>query len=180
MVDKVIERPSYTPPVAGAETAFVGQLLQTTQQHGYAINQLSGEFEEGVFTPTLDFDTTGDLSNAYTTQDGFFWRIGPIVHFHAYLVVTPTFTTAAGSFRLEGLPYAMAPAGAQHVIHSVRMSATGLTWAYNDLVAFTRDTQDWIEFAFQGSGVAGRNFAASDLASASQVSVFVTGFYPMR
>lgn len=135
-------------------------------------------FEFGEILPTLDFDTTGDLSNAYTTQDGYYWRIGPLVHFHVHLVVTPTFTTASGAFKVEGMPYPL-KGGPNHCIFPVRLGGTGITWPHNDVVAFMRADEDWLEFAFQGSGVAGQNFAASDITTATQASLFITGFYPM-
>lgn len=108
MVSKVIERPAYSLPVQGAESAFVQQLLQTTQQHGYAINQLIGLLEAGTFTPVLTFATPGDVSVVYAAQLGYFWRIGPLVFYTINLQCTPTHTTASGFLEITGLPYTAA------------------------------------------------------------------------
>lgn len=58
---------------------------------------------DATFTPTIDCDTTGDLSVAYTTQDGRYQRNGDLVFVHILVSFTPTFTTATGDIKIGGL-----------------------------------------------------------------------------
>lgn len=62
-------------------------------------------YERGTFTPTLTFQTPGDLSVSYTTQLGFYTRIGKKVFLDVVVAGTPTFTTASGNFRVGGFPF---------------------------------------------------------------------------
>lgn len=63
------------------------------------------EYEEGTWTVTVDFATTGDLSVVYTSQSGWYKRIGNTVIGGFNLSCTPTHTTASGSFEIKTLPF---------------------------------------------------------------------------
>jgi hypothetical protein len=56
------------------------------------------------FTPTITYQTPGDLSVAYTTQVGLYYRLGSLVVFTGRVGFTPTFTTASGNCRI-GVPW---------------------------------------------------------------------------
>lgn len=62
-------------------------------------------YEEGSWTPTLTAATPGDMSISYATQVGRYTRIGNICTVDFRLSFTPTFTTASGDLRVEGLPF---------------------------------------------------------------------------
>ena len=65
------------------------------------------DYEEGVWTPALTFDTPGNLSVAYNILQGSYTKIGNIVRADFfYNTATFTHTTAAGAARLTGLPFA--------------------------------------------------------------------------
>lgn len=66
-------------------------------------------YSQGSFTPTFTFGTPGDLSNVYTTQEGYFIRVGNMVWFQMRLAWTPTHTTASGNATFAGLPYTSNP-----------------------------------------------------------------------
>lgn len=53
------------------------------------------------YTPTITFATPGDLSVAYTAQEGEFTLIGNLVCFNTRVAFTPTFTTSAGAIRIS-------------------------------------------------------------------------------
>lgn len=58
----------------------------------------------GTWTPTITCATLGDLSVAYAAQEGYYAMLpGGLMHVGATLEFTPTFTTAAGEFRVTGL-----------------------------------------------------------------------------
>lgn len=60
-----------------------------------------------TWTPTLTFTTAGDLSVSYTTRVGSYVKVGRKVTVWFSLVTsTFTHTTASGSLRITGLPYA--------------------------------------------------------------------------
>jgi hypothetical protein len=54
-----------------------------------------------AYSPTITFDTPGDLSVAYTEQQGKFQLIGNLVCFNLRVKFTPTFTTASGAIRIS-------------------------------------------------------------------------------
>ena len=133
-------------------------------------------YEQGLWTPTFDFATTGDLSNAYANQDGYYWRIGPLVHFYMRIQVTPTFTTSAGNAEFHGLPY-LHSADLVTTVFPCRLGGTGITWPLDDVVGFISPNEDWLEVAFQGTAAAGQSMAAADITSAVQLNCFMQGFY---
>lgn len=56
------------------------------------------------FTPTLTFQTVGNLSVAYTTQRGRYSINGNICYFWLSVAGTLTWTTSSGQLRITGLP----------------------------------------------------------------------------
>ena len=63
------------------------------------------EYEEGTWTPTVSFDTPGDLSISYVSQTANYVRVGSVLVFRLAITFTPTYTTASGGFKLLGLPF---------------------------------------------------------------------------
>jgi hypothetical protein len=61
--------------------------------------------ETGTWTPAFTFETPGNLSVAYTTQSGYYTRIGDLVYIAARLVFTPTYTTASGFANVANFPF---------------------------------------------------------------------------
>lgn len=63
----------------------------------------------GSWTPALTFATPGDLSVAYTTQQGSYTRVGSLITAQFVIVTsTFTFTTASGDLQVTGLPFTAA------------------------------------------------------------------------
>lgn len=78
------------------------------------------------FTPTVTFSTPGDLSVSYSVQYGRWKKNGRTVDIDVFLVFTPTYTTASGTFLIAGLPYTVggsAPA-------SLVIGQGSLNWTY--------------------------------------------------
>jgi len=65
---------------------------------------LSSYLTATAITPTFTFVTPGDLSVAYTIQSGYYWRVGDIFLFSYAIAFTPTYTTASGLAKFNGLP----------------------------------------------------------------------------
>lgn len=83
-----------------------GQIkFPATQSASSDANTLD-DYEEGTFTPTLTFDTPGNLAITYTVRTGNYTKIGRMVNF-ACRILTSSFThsTASGNLRITGLPF---------------------------------------------------------------------------
>lgn len=135
-------------------------------------------YEQGEWTPTFDFATTGDLSNSYTSQAGYYFRIGPLVHFTFYMVVTPTHTTAAGAMEIGGVPYTCS-ADYERYLYTIRVNGTAITWAHDDVVGVITDNENWLEAQFQGTGATGAVMGAAHIGSGTSITLRGTGFYPI-
>jgi len=64
------------------------------------------DYEEGTWTPAITCQTPGNLSVAYTYQNGLYTKVGNHVSV-TYFINTSAFThtTASGAFRMSGLPF---------------------------------------------------------------------------
>jgi len=100
----------------GDQTLSTGNLIQGTAAKGINFtantpaagktSTLINWYEEGTWTPVLTATTPGDLVVAYTTQLGFYTRVGRLVTI-SFNIQTSTFTrtTAAGNATITGLPF---------------------------------------------------------------------------
>lgn len=79
---------------------------RTLKRQSWAFLNLIGEDRVETWTPVLTFATPGDLSVAYTVQQGSWQRLGRLIAWD-FSIVTSTFThtTAAGDLRITGLPF---------------------------------------------------------------------------
>lgn len=125
-------------------------------------------YVEGSWTPTLTFDTPGDLAVAYSARSGTYERIGRRI-FADFVVATSSFThtTASGNLKISGLP--LTPnAAANHRGGSLLWS--GITKAgYSDLVPTALGGTDAIVFNAMGSGQAASSVQASDVPSGGAI-----------
>jgi len=83
--------------------AGIGQVTDIKIGGSGSANTLD-DYEEGTFTPTIN--ASGFTSITYARQDGHYTKIGNQVC--CYITLQWTGTSAAGQFRLEGLPFASA------------------------------------------------------------------------
>lgn len=179
---------------------MIGQLQNVLQQDGYAINSLideldtaevsiaaaeaniatlQGAFASGTFTPTFTFATPGDLSNAYTTQLGDYYRIGSLVFINLQLNVTPTFTTASGTVRIGGLPFITKTSSMTPVL-PVQCSAPAIAWpgGRTAVFAFAPSAVTYLGLAAQGTAIGALGLQASDFTSgAATNNIIISGVY---
>ena len=143
-----------------------------------AVMQEVATIRRGVFTPTMDFATTGDLSVVYTSQSGEWQRIGMMVFFELLIACTPTFTTSSGLLEIEGLPFT-SEAGGPRVQIPLRLSAAGFTWptGRTSLVGFINDNVTAMNIEVNGSGASAVQLDAGDIASATPFNLRCSGFY---
>lgn len=135
------------------------------------------DYEEGSFTPVLTFATPGDLSVAYSTQVGFYIKIGKQVT-AAVSLVTSTFThtTASGEVRVTGLPFTVLNNAQSQRSGGVQWQ--GITKAnYTDMVPAAEANGTRCTIRASGSGQTIATISASDMPTAGSVVLRFTSLY---
>jgi hypothetical protein len=83
-----------------------GKGIDFSATAGTGTSELLADYEEGTWTPTLSFDTPGDLSVVYSIRTGLYTKVGRQVFCQLWVLTsTFTYTTATGNFILSGLPF---------------------------------------------------------------------------
>jgi hypothetical protein len=88
--------PTLVTPALGAATAT------SVNFGGASLATYSGLT---AWTPVFTFATPGNLSVAYTVQNGYYSRVGNIVTVNFLIQFAPTFTTSSGNALVTGLPF---------------------------------------------------------------------------
>jgi hypothetical protein len=83
-----------------------GQGIDFSATPSTGTSELLADYEEGVWTPALAINTPGNLSVTYSTQTGYYTKIGRLVTV-SFQVETSAFTwtTASGVWRISGVPF---------------------------------------------------------------------------
>lgn len=123
-------------------------------------------YTEGTFTPVASFLTPGDLSVSYSRQLGYYTRTGRQVDVTGSLLFTPTYSTATGTFRIEGFPFASASlSGGIHMgVSSNNVNITYPAGATNILLSLAGTVQ------YAGLFAVGSGFSSALLTTAEIVS----------
>lgn len=162
---------------------YVGGLIPTgqikfpaTQNASSNANTLD-DYEEGTWTPVLSFVTPGNLSVVYSTQVGWYIKIGQLATISAN-VQTSTFThtTASGNGEITGLPFAATSTSGHAGMQALQFSGitkANYTSISGDIVAGTST----IGFGASGSGQGAANVTASDMPTGGTVIIKLTGNY---
>jgi hypothetical protein len=120
----------------------------------------------GTWTPTLSFVTPGNLSVAYSAQDGQYIRIGNWVLLH-FIIITSTWThtTASGQLQMSGLPFAAATTN----VRSAVAQSSGITRAGMTFIAATSAPgETYMRFETSGPGVSVAEADTTNAASGTQ------------
>lgn len=160
-------------PTFTALTLSNGQIAFPATQVPSANANTLDDYEEGTWTPVLTFDTPGNLSITYSIQLGGYTKIGNRV-FISYDVVTSTFThtTANGSSRITGLPFAIGERG----FGSINFS--GVTKAgYTSFMSRFTVGDTHVTHAAAGSGVVAVSLTAADMPTGGSVVMQSSGSY---
>lgn len=141
-----------------------GQLVFPASQNASANANTLDDYEEGTWTPTLTFATTGNLTVVYATQAGTYVKIGKMVTaWFAIQTSTFTHTTAAGNQRITGLPFTVDVA-VEYRTQSLVFG--GITKAnYTQFVPNPANTQTYLEITASGSAQAVAQVAVGDTPS---------------
>jgi hypothetical protein len=124
-----------------------------------------------TWTPSITFNTPGDLSVAYSTRLGSYSKIGKMVTAH-FEIVTSTFThtTASGGLVLSGLPYTSVATYAPSIalgVYSGITAASGTTEVTGVIVP----NSSTCIFYRCGSGIANVQLDAGDMPTGGTVKL---------
>jgi hypothetical protein len=154
---------------SGHVTTFGGNITFPATAVPSANANTLDDYEEGTFTPTLTFQTPGDLSITYAQQLGTYTKVGRLVTV-TWSVVSSAFThtTASGAVLISGVPFACN--ATNHFVGS--MIAAGITKAnYTQFVFRARDSfPNQFEILAQGSGQGSANVVAADMPTGGTVN----------
>lgn len=159
--------------------ASSGQIKFPASQNASADANTLDDCEKGTFTPTLTFATPGDLAVTYTTQTGRYTKIGRLVSYTLEVkAASLTYTTASGSVRIGGLPFA-GGSGSGAYMAVAENASTAITYAAGctQLIAYTAGGVSYIRLDTQGSGTAATAVTHAHLVSGALPDLFITGNY---
>lgn len=157
-------------------TASHGIIFPATQNPSSDANTLD-DYEEGTWTPAFTFGTPGNLSVAYSTQQGSYTKVGRVVVAEFNLVTSSfTHTTASGNASITGLPVTVT--GDAGYGAGGGMFWSGITKAsYTQVTPFVLASATAISLLASGSGVAAAFLAAGDFPTAGTVQLRGTLIY---
>lgn len=129
------------------------------------------DYEEGTWTPVLTSVTPGDLSVTYSSQYGFYTKIGNVVHLWFNIVTSAfTYTTATGNLWISGVTYASGTTTGNYCYGSVVYG--GITKAgYSVISPRLFNGSNTVEFLASGSAQVISPVAITNLPSAGNVTL---------
>lgn len=135
--------------------------------------------ETGTWTPTLTFQTPGDLSVSYTFQAGTYVRVGKQVTAAFRVAGTMTHSTAAGQFRIDGFPFT-ARSGDQQWSSGVRLVSSAIVWSGTRSIALMKmSNSTQAGLALSGSGVSTVLVGVANIASGEAPDIIGSLTYEM-
>tara|TARA_R100000353_G_scaffold137954_1_gene98055 strand:- start:2657 stop:3331 length:675 start_codon:yes stop_codon:yes gene_type:complete len=136
-------------------------------------NELFDDYEEGTFTP---LPNANSATFNFTTQAGFYTRIGRNVNFQIYVVIGSSGNTLTGNqLYINNLPFNSA--NTTNNVRNFLMSGRNLNVdsSYNYVIASLDLNNNYLVPLMIGDNVAQENFRADDLANLSQI--IISGSY---
>lgn len=130
----------------------------------------------GTFSPTLSFNTPGNLSVSYALQSGVYKLIGDLVWISLRLTCTPTHTTASGAAKIGGLPF-VAAASPQASLSVVVASAVTFPAGCTDAQAYIDVATGDLRLNGSGSTVALASWDIAQFPTTVARDILVTGCY---
>ena len=170
----VTESPEFpgTPSInlAGGQIKF-----PATQNASSDVNTLDDYEESDSWTPTITFNTPGDLSVSYTTQTGTYTKVGRQVIATIY-IATSTFThsTASGALVIGGFPHTISA----NTLHISTLTFQGITKAnYTQFSIRPSGASTTANVSCSGSAQAFALLAAADMPTGGNVILQGTVIY---
>jgi len=135
-----------------------------------AVSNSYGKNASGTWTPDITFATPGDLAKTLTVT-GVYQRVGRLCTATFQIDSSAfTHTTAAGAFRITGLPFAAATSpDATGILGAFR----GITKAsYTQFNLRTVNAQTYLQIYASGSGQVPANLVATDMPSGGTTALY--------
>ena len=171
--DVTVNKGNIVPGTAGKGINFTAN----TNAPGMT-SELLNWYEEGTWTPTLSFQTPGNLSVAYAAQVGSYTRIGNRVVLQAFIALSSfTHTTASGFLRINGIPFNGSSGSSRHNYGSLLFS--GITKAgYTQFVTSIEPSVSSSVLVYcSGSGITESFISAADMPTGGTVNIKFTMTY---
>jgi hypothetical protein len=132
-------------------------------------------YAAGVWSPTFNFATNGDLAATWSISTGFYTKIGRMV-FAQFVLVSSSFTwsTASGQLTIGGFPFPMA---GPNICVGV-LDWAGITKAGFTEFSVTMNTGSAAQIIANGSGQLRANIVAADMPSGGFVRLIGNISYP--
>lgn len=180
LVGVTLNDPAFSSTVGAATTFSAGTAFggTTTAASGASGTQTNiNWYEEGTWTPVLTTSGTDFSSVTYSTQVGFFRRIGNVVYYQAELVWTNTSGSPSGGLQLSGLPYPTKTASGLSYPASITPSNMVLTSTAWTMTVELDSNSSRLGFRQTQSGAADNSVTASSNGGAATRSFILTGIY---
>lgn len=142
-----------------------GQGVDFSATAGTGTSELLDDYEEGVWTPDLTFETPGNLALTYGVVLGTYTKVGRLVTV-AFRITTSAFTwtTASGGLQVGGLPFTARTLTNMRTLNP--LSFNGITKAnYTTLNSQVNSGSSTIVFNMSASGQSQSGVNAADLPS---------------
>lgn len=163
---------SATDVVLDLSAANAGQIkFPATQNPSSNANTLD-DYEEGTFTPTMEFATAGTSSWSYSQQDAVYTKIGNFIFEAIGLNATPTIGTGSGTISVRGNPFSRSSTGNPQ--STMLLSTSTWTWPAGRTMVTGSVGAAFVQIAGSGTGVASSIFTASNMTSGSAHTVRTT------
>lgn len=148
---------------SGAFFANGGQITFPATQNASAGANTLDDYEEGTWTPVFTFATPGNLTVAYSTQQGGYTKVGRLVVLVGS-VVTSTFThtTAAGAAQITGLPFTSANIATQNYYATLQWQGINKTGGYSSVATRLVSNSTIMDFVAQGMNLGVSQVQATD------------------
>ena len=132
------------------------------------------DYEEGTWTPTVNFTTPGNLSVSYTIRRGSYRKIGNLVHINGHILTSAfTHSTASGLFLISDLPFAAHNTNENYFNGSVTLGSwnygSGYSYIVTNLDPTYRSTDLYIQVS--GQNVPQANLTTSSLPSGNNITI---------
>jgi hypothetical protein len=105
-------------------------------------SELLDDYEEGTFTPVFQGGTTAG-TYTYTSQTGFYTKIGNLVYVNVGLANINTTSAGSGSMQISGLPFANN--SVRGATGAIRYDVINIVDSANGLVAITSPSSQFVQ-----------------------------------
>jgi hypothetical protein len=131
-------------------TAGKGIDFSATGQPAGMTSELFDDYEEGTFTPVLEGTTTAG-TGTYSTQLGYYRKVGDIVH--VWIAFIWSAHTGTGNVKVSGLPFTVINQGIGRCPASIQMQDS--PWTAGNFVEIEFEFNTTFMYQSQVNGLAG-------------------------